>query len=106
MITLFCFVLLNFLPSFILSWECDLHPLSPSSTKMDLISLSSTDSLALCNDGTAGGYYFSPSPTSKNIFLIHLPGGAQCYDEESCQKRWIESGSYQMSSLGYIYFKK
>lgn len=100
MTTLFYFIFLLFLPSFLLSWACDLEPLSPSSTKMHLISLSSADPFAVCNDGTAGGYYFSPSPTSKNIFLIHLPGGAQCYDEESCQKRWIESGSYQMSSLG------
>jgi hypothetical protein len=32
---------------------------------------------AVCNDGTPGGYYFSPftDPAFENIWVIFLPGG-------------------------------
>ena len=45
---------------------------------------------AVCNDGTKGGYYFSPASLAEanDTFVIHLPGGGQCYDEDSCNERW------------------
>lgn len=54
--------------------------------------------LAVCNDGTPGGYYFAPAsqPEYANDFLIFLPGGGQCYDEASCTSR----SSDMMSSDG------
>lgn len=44
---------------------------------------------AVCNDGTKGGYYFSPASLAEanDTFVIHLPGGGQCYDEDSCNER-------------------
>jgi len=49
---------------------------------------------AVCNDGTMGGYYFAPSSSSgeqANVFLIHLPGGGQCFDAQSCASRWVNT---------------
>jgi hypothetical protein len=61
------------------------------------------DPLAVCNDGTRGGYYFKEAidSTMKNIYVIFLPGGGQCYDEASCQDRWDSIGSTFMSSRGF-----
>jgi hypothetical protein len=56
---------------------------------------------AVCNDGSRGGYYFSPSAVggANDTFIIHLPGGGQCYDEESCRARWEYKQTSMTSSL-------
>ena len=38
----------------------------------------------------------------KNVFLIYLRGGGQCYDSASCSQRWIDSPSLMSSK----YFSK
>lgn len=57
----------------------DLHQFDPTTSDPD----------AVCNDGTRGGYYFSKAvdPNQENVFVVHLPGGGQCYDHESCDER-------------------
>ena len=57
---------------------------------------------AVCNDGTKGGYYFSPASLveANDTFIIHLPGGGQCYDEDSCNERWKFKPS-SMSSTNF-----
>lgn len=89
--------------TFLLSWSCDPKEISPTSTEMKINWLDNPEDLSICNDGTPGAYYYSPaiSPEFNNTFLIHLPGGAQCYDEPSCNERWNTSGHFQMSSIGF-----
>lgn len=64
---------------------------SQSGQELDLIMFDDTNSdpLALCNDGTRGGYYFGKAldPAQSNVFVVHLPGGGQCYDKPSCDGR-------------------
>lgn len=62
----------------------------------------SIDPLAVCNDGTTGAYYYSSSLNKEmsDIIVIMLPGGGQCYDEQSCADRWQVSRNY-MSSSGF-----
>lgn len=45
--------------------------------------------LALCNDGTPSGYYFSPAsdPASAALWIFHQQGGGWCWDAESCRAR-------------------
>lgn len=45
--------------------------------------------LAVCNDGTRGGYYFAKAvdPTQADVYVVHLRGGGQCYDKQSCDDR-------------------
>jgi len=47
----------------------------------------STYPLAVCNDGTPSGYYFSPSPNNSNDWLLFLEGGGMCFDKPSCLAR-------------------
>jgi hypothetical protein len=75
--------------------------LSPSQisipTKLDLhlflnndtIDKTEIDPLAICNDGSVGGYFYKPAtdPKLQNTYLVYLRGGGQCYDEVSCQAR-------------------
>jgi hypothetical protein len=64
---------------------------------------------AVCNDGTKGGFYFSPSsrPEASDTFVIHLPGGGQCYDEASCNERWkFKPTSMSSSNFPASKFKK
>ena len=52
----------------------------------------------VCNDGSPSGFYFNPSPSGSNaVFLVHLQGGAWCYDEASCGAR-MQSSPQLMSS--------
>lgn len=37
----------------------------------------------------------------REVFLIFLPGGGQCYDLDSCSARWSQIGLTHMSSLGF-----
>ena len=41
-----------------------------------------------CNDGTAAGYYIRRSPASRR-WIIYLEGGWFCYDQTSCEARWL-----------------
>jgi len=56
---------------------------------------------AICNDGTAGAYYYSRTDVEagKDLFLLWLPGGGQCFDISSCQSRW-EGNRALMTSTG------
>ena len=60
------------------------------------------NNLAVCNDGTKGAYYFSAASLAEanDTFIIHLPGGGQCYDEDSCNERWKFKPS-SMSSANF-----
>lgn len=64
---------------------------------------------AVCNDGTKGGYYFSPASLveANDTFIIHLPGGGQCYDEDSCNERWkFKPSSMSSTNFPASKFKK
>ena len=54
---------------------------------------------AVCNDGSRGGYFYSAAidPSQSTVFVIHLPGGGQCYDKTSCDERDMS----MKSSTGY-----
>lgn len=62
------------------------------------------DPLAVCNDGSPGAYYFTPATVEemKNVFVVFLPGGGQCFDETSCAQRWQDIGTTYMSSTGFL----
>ncbi len=68
-----------------------------------------SDPDAVCNDGTRGGYYFSKAidPSQENVFVVHLPGGGQCYDQVSCDERAESYKSFNfttptLSVTGYL----
>lgn len=42
---------------------------------------------ATCNDGSAGAYYFRPSPSKSSVWVVHQQGGGWCWDPESCASR-------------------
>ena len=96
-------LLFFFIPSFLNAWNCDKKDISETSTEMKINWLSSIDPLAVCNDGTPGAYYFSSylNKEFEDTYIIHLPGGAQCWDQQSCETRWNSSGTFQMSSQGF-----
>ena len=64
-----------------LCWSCND---AGAETKMELVSLKGVDAKAVCNDGSAAGYYFSKGSAASSTFLVYLSGGGQCYDEDSC----------------------
>ena len=67
--------------------------------------LADIDPLAVCNDGTPGSYYFAPhldEGLHEDSFVIVLPGGAQCFDEESCRKRWETSKGGHGGLMMYV----
>lgn len=41
---------------------------------------------ATCNDGSASGFYYLPSPTS-TTWIIHQQGGGWCYNATTCAER-------------------
>ena len=41
-----------------------------------------------CNDGTSAGYYIRRNPNSRR-WIIYLEAGWFCYDETSCEARWL-----------------
>jgi len=55
--------------------------------ELQKIDLTSTDPLAVCNDGSPATYYWKKSPTGSNKWLVMLAGGVGCYDEASCAHR-------------------
>jgi hypothetical protein len=42
---------------------------------------------AVCNDGSPAGFYYRPSNTSSNVWVVHQQGGGWCWDEPSCLAR-------------------
>jgi len=42
---------------------------------------------AVCNDGSPAGYYFKPSDSGSNVWVVHQQGGGWCYDQASCAAR-------------------
>lgn len=54
---------------------------------MQLQFLTHVDPLAVCFDGSPAGYYWKPSPTGSNVWIVHLAGGGWCYNERTCQQR-------------------
>ena len=58
---------------------------------------------SVCNDGSRSVFYFykSQSDQISSSFVIRLPGGGQCYDEQTCKKRMSKGGGRYMSSLSY-----
>jgi hypothetical protein len=42
---------------------------------------------AVCNDGTPSGFYFLPSATGSDVWLLSLDGGFWCWDHPSCSYR-------------------
>ena len=68
-----------------------------------------SDPDAVCNDGTRGGYYFAKAidPSQEHVFVVHLPGGGQCYDQVSCDERAVSYKSFNfttptLSVTGYL----
>lgn len=56
---------------------------------LSLLDLSSYP-LAVCNDGTPAGYYFSPSPSGASaVWIIHQEGGGWAFDEGSAKSRGV-----------------
>jgi len=51
--------------------------------------------LAVCNDGTASGYYYRKSSTGSNVWIVFQEGGGWCWDAYSCSQR---SGDHISSS--------
>ena len=41
-----------------------------------------------CNDGSVAGYYIRRNSQSRR-WVIYLEGGWFCYDQTSCEARWI-----------------
>src|SRR5688572_17378635 len=87
----------------IMSWNCESYG-SNTATPMKR-NFFDNNPLAVCNDGSRGGYYYAPAPNNSqfsSIYLLHLPGGGQCYDEKSCSERWNKpTHNLLMSSNGF-----
>ena len=66
------------------------------------VGLSEVDPLAVCNDGTESGYYFSPASETahERKWLVWLQGGALCADEKGCTAR-MENTPDWMSSAAW-----
>jgi hypothetical protein len=77
------------------SWSCN-DVESPTNATLSYRSLSDVDSAAVCNDGSAAGYYIEKG-VNPNLWMVYLGGGSWCYDEASCAARW-ESGCPQSYS--------
>jgi hypothetical protein len=63
--------------------------------------------LAVCNDGSPSGYYFSPSPSGTSaVWIIHQEGGGWAFDEASAKSRGLNltssiqwSPTYEMGGI-------
>ena len=73
---------------------------SPIALNLKLFSAGNAAAGAVCNDGSPGGYYFAQGTAGSDSFLVHLPGGGQCWDLATCAARWGPSGSSLMSTQG------
>ena len=70
------------------AWRCDGEAQSETPTALPYFSLAAASELAICNDGSAAGYYFRASPTGSPVWLVYLAGGAWCSSPEDCEARW------------------
>lgn len=69
-----------------------------TTTPWELVTLNKTKfPKALCNDGTPGVYIIRRNEASTK-WLIHLQGGGNCYDSDTCSDRWDSDGAELMSS--------
>lgn len=59
---------------------------SVQSSILDFYSLWGVDDSAVCNDGTAAGFYFSEG-RDPSTWLIFLMAGGWCYDQDTCLAR-------------------
>ena len=50
-----------------------------------------------CNDGTSAGYYIRRSASGSKKWVIFLEGGWYCYDEQSCETRWLRMRTFMSS---------
>ncbi|KAI4458352.1 notum-related [Holotrichia oblita] len=50
-----------------------------------------------CNDGSQSGFYLRKSNQNRK-WIIYLEGGFYCYDDRSCQSRWLRQRHYMTSS--------
>ena len=50
-----------------------------------------------CNDGTPAGYYIRRNPSSRK-WVLFLEGGWYCYDQVSCEARWLRLRTLMSSS--------
>ena len=50
-----------------------------------------------CNDGTPAGYYIRRNPASRR-WVLFLEGGWYCYDQLSCEARWLRLRTLMSSS--------
>lgn len=59
---------------------------------------------AVCNDGSAAGFYLRESPSKSSVWIVFLEGGGWCWDEKSCSDRspsltssksWPASDNYE-----------
>jgi hypothetical protein len=59
------------------------------------------DSPARCNDGTPPVMYIRRAldPEREHEWLVHLDGGAACFDHQSCMDRWCHAGVYNASDM-------
>ena len=70
------------------AWRCDGEAQSETPTALPYFSLAAASELAICNDGSAAGYYFRASPSGSPLWLVYLAGGAWCSSPEDCAARW------------------
>lgn len=73
----------------ILSYHHLFSDSSPTWLEIQWLNYTGSDPLAVCNDGTPSAYYFKEYTdySSRDYWLFHLPGGGQCYNEETCATR-------------------
>jgi len=57
---------------------------------------------AVCNDGTAAGYYFAPGANASSLWLVFLESGGWCYDAASCAKRSPDQTSSKNRAPGSV----
>lgn len=80
----------------------DNAPAGPDATSLSLnllqlYTLEAVDELAVCNDGSPGGYYSAASTTGSDLWVIYLQGGMWCWDQASCDAR-ASDAAFEMSS--------
>jgi len=71
-----------------LAWNAAAFALPPR-TAQQLTLYRIWDAEALCNDGTASGFYYLPAndTAKQHLWLVYLEGGQWCYDNATCHAR-------------------
>lgn len=68
----------------------------PDAGEMTKTSLAAYDSLAVCNDGSPGAFYYTEG-SDPTTWLIYLEGGLWCWNQATCEMRQA-NGPTQVSS--------